>query len=188
MDKLTPRRGKSSVLDGKVNQYEETMKQKFIAIMNEKGIKYADCLDYIQNEIEQSKKMSKFHYKIPCFKNDGIYQLNQAISRIHRLGSDTQVCINICALDTGNLPNITTRTVDILKWSQEEIEKITGTPCAYAIGDVLTYKDIDAMQAPIHTGVSELALKTDPLADKFTRFIKRIRPMSNVRRWKYGNS
>lgn len=116
------------------------------------------------------------------------YQLNQAISRIHRLGSDTQVCINICTLDTGNLPNITTRTVDILKWSQEEIEKITGTPCAYAIGDVLTYKDIDAMQAPIHTGVSELALKTDPLADKFTRFIKRIRPMSNVRRWKYGNS
>lgn len=75
-------KGKSSVLDQKVNQYEETMKQKFIGIMSEKGIKYADCLDYIQNEIEQSKKMSKFLYKIPCFKNDGIYQLNQAISEV----------------------------------------------------------------------------------------------------------
>ena len=61
MNKLTPSRGKSSVLDKKVNQYEETMKQKFIGIMSEKGIKYADCLDYIQNEIEQSKKMSKFY-------------------------------------------------------------------------------------------------------------------------------
>ena len=70
------------MLDQKVNQYEETMKQKFIAIMSEKGVKYADCLDYIQNEIDQSKKMSKFRYKIPCFKNDGIYQLNQAISEV----------------------------------------------------------------------------------------------------------
>lgn len=75
-------KGKSSILDQKVNQYEETMKKKFITIMNEQGIKYADCLDYIQNEIEQSKKMSKFRYKIPCFKNDGIYQLNQAISEV----------------------------------------------------------------------------------------------------------
>lgn len=82
MSKTSSLQGKSSVLDQKVNQYEETMKQKFIAVMSEKGVKYADCLDYIQNEIEQSKKMSKFRYKIPCFKNDGIYQLNQAISEV----------------------------------------------------------------------------------------------------------
>lgn len=85
MSKLVSSKGKSSVLDQKVNQYEESMKKKFIDIMSEKGIKYADCLDYIENEIEQSKKMSKFRYKIPCFKNDGIYQLNQAIHEV--LGS-----------------------------------------------------------------------------------------------------
>lgn len=79
---VTPAKGKSSVLDQKVNQYEESMKKKFIDVMSEPGIKYADCLDYIQNEIDQSKKMAKFRYRIPCFKNDGIYQLNQAISEV----------------------------------------------------------------------------------------------------------
>lgn len=82
MSKTNLIKGKSSVLDRKVNQYEESMKKKFIEIMSEEGIKYADCLDFVQNEIEQSKKMSKFCYKIPCFKNDGIYQLNQAISEV----------------------------------------------------------------------------------------------------------
>lgn len=82
MEKTIVKKGKSSVLDRKVNQYEESMKKKFIDIMSEEGVKYADCLDYIQNEIEQSKKMAKFRYKIPCFKNDGIYQLNQAISEV----------------------------------------------------------------------------------------------------------
>ena len=106
MNKLTPSRGKSSVLDKKVNQYEETMKQKFIGIMSEKGIKYADCLDYIQNEIEQSKKMSKFYYKIPCFKNDGIYQLNQAISEV--LGSV------VSKEDSNPSGNSSISTVDII--------------------------------------------------------------------------
>lgn len=74
--------GKSKVLRQKTNQYEESMKQKFIDIMSEKGVRYSDCLDYIDNEIKQSKKMAKINYKIPCFRNDGIYQLNQAIVEV----------------------------------------------------------------------------------------------------------
>lgn len=66
----------------KVNQYEQSMKEKFVDIMQEPGMKYADCLDYIETEIEQSKKMAKFNYQIPCFRNDGIYQLNQAINEV----------------------------------------------------------------------------------------------------------
>lgn len=75
-------KGKSSVLDQKVNQYEESMKKKFVEVMQEPGIKYADCLDYIEGEIKQSKKMAKIDYRIPCFRNDGIYQLNEAISQV----------------------------------------------------------------------------------------------------------
>lgn len=75
-------KGKSSVLDQKVNQYEETMKKKFMEVVQTPGIKYADCLDYIESEIKQSKKMAKIDYCIPCFRNDGIYQLNQAISEV----------------------------------------------------------------------------------------------------------
>lgn len=74
--------GKSSVLEQKVNQYEMAMKDKFVKIMSQPGIKYADALDYIDNELKQSKKMAKIYYRIRCFRNDGIYQLNQAISQV----------------------------------------------------------------------------------------------------------
>lgn len=75
-------RGKSSVLEQRINQYEETMKGRFVEIMSQPGIKYADCLDFIENEVTQSKKMAKINYRILCFKNDGIYQLNQAITQV----------------------------------------------------------------------------------------------------------
>lgn len=75
-------RGKSSVLEQKVNQYERSMKEKFIEVMSQPDIKYADCLDYIDSELKQSKKMAKINYRILCFRNDGIYQLNQAISQV----------------------------------------------------------------------------------------------------------
>lgn len=75
-------RGKSSVLEQKVNQYELSMKEKFIEVMSQPDIKYADCLDYIDSELKQSKKMAKINYRILCFRNDGIYQLNQAISQV----------------------------------------------------------------------------------------------------------
>lgn len=55
------------------------------------------------------------------------YVHEQAISRIHRIGMDTAVFIYQCILDTGDEINISTRGVDILKWSQEQVEIITGT-------------------------------------------------------------
>lgn len=75
-------KGKSSILEQQTNQYEESMRKKFITVMQEPGVKYADCLDYIESEIRQSKKMAKINYRIPCFRNDGIYQLNQAITKV----------------------------------------------------------------------------------------------------------
>ena len=75
-------KGKSSVLEQKVSQYEHSMKEKFIKIMSQPDMKYADCLDFIEDELNQSKKMAKIYYRILCFKNDGIYQLNQAISQV----------------------------------------------------------------------------------------------------------
>ena len=53
---------------------------------------------------------------------DYVYQ--QAISRIHRLGATTQVNVWIIALDTGEKPNLSTRNVDILQWSQNQVEMI----------------------------------------------------------------
>lgn len=79
MSKIT---GKSSVLEQQQNQYEKTMREKFIKVMQEPSVKYADCLDYIESELKQSKKMARINYSIPCFMNDGVYQLNEAISQV----------------------------------------------------------------------------------------------------------
>lgn len=54
------------------------------------------------------------------------YIREQAISRIHRLGADTQTTVWECFLDTGNEPNISTRSGDILAWSQQQVEAILG--------------------------------------------------------------
>lgn len=63
------------------------------------------------------------------------YIFEQAVSRIHRLGSDTQTVVFMCHLDTGEEPNISSRHIDILKWSQSEVEKILGTGAAFKICD-----------------------------------------------------
>jgi superfamily II DNA or RNA helicase len=54
------------------------------------------------------------------------YIREQAISRIHRLGADTQVVVYEVSLDTGDEPNISTRSSDILAWSQEQVTAIMG--------------------------------------------------------------
>lgn len=76
------KQGRRSVIEQKVSQYEVSMKKKFIDMMNNEKMKYAECLDAIEAEIKQSKKMAKFNHRIPCFMNDGIYQFNQAISEV----------------------------------------------------------------------------------------------------------
>ena len=63
------------------------------------------------------------------------YQLQQAIARINRIGATTQTYVHICILDTDNAPNMSTRTVDILKWSQSQIEKITGVAPPFEVTD-----------------------------------------------------
>lgn len=55
---------------------------------------------------------------------DYIYQ--QAIGRVWRLGMTVPVYIYNCELDTGDKPNISTRGFDILKWTAEQAEIVTG--------------------------------------------------------------
>lgn len=56
------------------------------------------------------------------------YHLQQAVSRVHRKSdiAATQVYVYMCQLDTGEETNISTRNFDILKWSQAQVEDITG--------------------------------------------------------------
>jgi hypothetical protein len=54
------------------------------------------------------------------------YEREQAIARVDRKDQDGPVTIVNVILDTGEEPNISTRSADIMKWSQEQVEQITG--------------------------------------------------------------
>lgn len=51
---------------------------------------YPQILSYLESEIENSKRMTNFDYKIQCFKNDGFYQLYRAIEEIIGVSSVKQ--------------------------------------------------------------------------------------------------
>ena len=43
---------------------------------------YTEIVSYLENEIANASRMTNFDYRIPCFRSDGIYQLNRAIEEI----------------------------------------------------------------------------------------------------------
>ena len=52
--------------------------------------------------------------------------LEQATSRVHRLGSDSTAKFYYTRLNTGQEPNIADRSFDIIAWAQQQVEEITG--------------------------------------------------------------
>lgn len=64
---------------------------------------------------------------------DYIHQ--QAISRIHRIGADTQVVVYIASLDTDGTPNLSTRSIDILAWSQSQVEQIMNMKSPFPVSE-----------------------------------------------------
>lgn len=74
--------GRTSLIKKRTNVYEQESRRKFVDIMNNPQFTYSDCLDYIDTEIKQGKRMARFDYKLRCFKNDGIYQVSQAINKV----------------------------------------------------------------------------------------------------------
>lgn len=54
------------------------------------------------------------------------HHYKQAMARMHRLGQDTTVYINNFVLDTGNEPNISTRSEDIMNWSRDQVDQLMG--------------------------------------------------------------
>lgn len=54
------------------------------------------------------------------------YVRNQTISRVHRLGQDAQVYVYHASLDTGDTPNLSSRSFDIVEWSREQVNRLMG--------------------------------------------------------------
>lgn len=69
--------------------------------------------------------------------------MTQAIARAWRIGQDDQVYVWHLVLDTGDVPNISTRTNDILKWSKEQVDSIMGYKSDMDLDLVLSMESFD---------------------------------------------
>lgn len=54
------------------------------------------------------------------------YELKQTIARIFRDGQDTECFVYLIDLDTGSEENITSRSIDIMEWSKEQVDVLLG--------------------------------------------------------------
>lgn len=61
------------------------------------------------------------------------YVFDQTVSRINRLGATTKATVWIAVLDTGEQPNISQRSLDIMKWSQDQVSAIMGIQAPFEI-------------------------------------------------------
>lgn len=55
-----------------------------------------------------------------------VHELEQAIARVWRIGQQHQVYVVHVELDTGEKANINTRSADIMAWSKEQVDILTG--------------------------------------------------------------
>lgn len=73
--------GVTSAIKQRVHKFEDEQKQKIVTAC-QSSMKYADVLNFIESEIARSKQVSSFRYEIRCWKTDGAYQLNRAITEV----------------------------------------------------------------------------------------------------------
>ncbi len=65
------------------------------------------------------------------------HEYEQALSRLDRIGQENIIRAYDVYLNTGNEPNISTRSIDIMEWSKAQVEAIMGVS-----GDIAALEDV----------------------------------------------
>lgn len=73
---------RKGLLKEQKNQYEVQKLKEFAAMAESGKVSYADFIKSCIDADKQNHRMSRNNYRLKCFKNDGIYQLNRAITDV----------------------------------------------------------------------------------------------------------
>jgi hypothetical protein len=86
------------------------------------------------------------------------FEYDQAVARVKRLGQDEDVTIYDMVLDTGDEPNISSRTIDIMNWSRQQVDEILGFENAHLISTE-NFDDLPQPQRWLHLeSINELVV------------------------------
>lgn len=78
------------------------------------------------------------------------HDYQQAVGRIDRINQDTPTEVLNITLDTGKQENITGRTVDILRWSKEQVDQIMGQKAGYTVELAMESYEHDNMRDNVY--------------------------------------
>lgn len=101
------------------------------------------------------------------------FEREQAIAREHRIGQDKPVFVYDIQLDTGVATNISTRSFDILQWSKDQVDRITGIE-----GDMNVSLEFNGLDTPFKMDICDL------IEDVAFEPIEEAGDMVNAGRWK----
>lgn len=93
------------------------------------------------------------------------YEYEQASSRVNRLGQTQVVSLWNVTLDTGDAPNLSTRSSDIMQWSSDQVDAMLGITATKVSDYALEGDTVDMLEAstpiPIEEG-EELPWEVTP--------------------------
>lgn len=72
----------SAMLTRKTNEWERQQKARFAQMCQGDKHTYAEVIKFVKDEDRQNHRLAKINYRIQCFRNDGIFQLNKAITEV----------------------------------------------------------------------------------------------------------
>jgi hypothetical protein len=120
--------------------YQRLTKQQYapVRIYGDTNSQLSTILHGLEKDPDCNPAIATYHSlstAVPCLWANTLVMLNspfrahereQAIARAWRIGQDTTVYVISVVLDTGEEPNISTRSGDILEWSRSQVNQIMG--------------------------------------------------------------
>jgi superfamily II DNA/RNA helicase len=107
------------------------------------------------------------------------HEYDQAVARCDRLGQDSEVDVFNIILDTGDKKNISSRNVDIMSWSKNQVDQILGIDST-AVDDDISLES--SSENNIMDYLHELDISIESIIEN-EMMIHKQKIYSNIKAW-----